>query len=346
MLINTEDISDWDSKFRLKFINSVSGYKGVHLIGTKSLSGISNLAIFNSVIHISSEPARLGFIMRPITVTRNTYENILETEQFTINHVHKALVEQAHFTSAKFSSNQSEFELCNFKEHYEPGFVAPAVSESNIKIGLRLVENIKMKESGCHLIVGEIEYVDIKEDYIEADGQIDLELANNVCVTGLNQYSSVKKFVKHEYARVSEKPDFKRKKRPDNIAFDEETQAYNASMLPYGSNVGAPSISTNNLSTWKRQSISTYNHAFQNKIDTLKESYDRLTQEYKTNEKLYQAQHSFEPIIGQVYHLYSKENTEQHFLSLIPPEDWNQDHLGSFQLNSEKVWEPVTKTQS
>ena len=55
----------------------------MHLIGTKGKSGCPNLAILNSIAHISSEPARIGFIMRPLTVQRDTYKNIIESNYFT-----------------------------------------------------------------------------------------------------------------------------------------------------------------------------------------------------------------------------------------------------------------------
>ena len=43
MIVKKAQIYSWETKYRLKFINSLSGYKGVHLIGTKSKEGISNL---------------------------------------------------------------------------------------------------------------------------------------------------------------------------------------------------------------------------------------------------------------------------------------------------------------
>jgi hypothetical protein len=55
---------------------------------------------------------------------------------------------------------------------------------------------------------------------------------------------------------------------------------------------------------------------------------------------IYNAKYSFEPIVGEIYHLY-KESDEQHFLSIISPEQWNKDHIGSFVLNADKVWEPA-----
>ena len=65
MKTDLTEIMNWDERFRLKFINSISGYKGVHLIGTKSKSGNTNLAIFNSIVHIGSSPP-FGYLIRAI----------------------------------------------------------------------------------------------------------------------------------------------------------------------------------------------------------------------------------------------------------------------------------------
>lgn len=341
MIIEPQEINSWNHKYRLKFINSLSGYKGAFLIGTKGKNGIPNLAIFNSIVHISSEPARIGFIMRPLTVPRDTYKNILETEFYTLNHVHKSFVEQAHFTSSKFQSTQSEFDLCNLKEEYNPNFHAPFVGESTIKMGLKLVEDIEIKESACRLIIGEIQLIDTQSEFIEEDGQIDLEKAHDVCVTGLNQYSSAKKMVNIPYAREENLPDFNQKKRPDNVVFDEQSQTYNAHLMPYGTNIGAPSISTNNLSTWKTMGINSFNHVLKSKIEDVKEEYDQLVKTYEVNDLLYKAKYEFEPIVGEIYHLYARDNLDEKFLSMIPPNTWKRKHLGSFKLNSDKVWTEI-----
>ena len=338
MVFNKEEINSLDKTYRLKFMNSLSGYKGVHLIGTKSKEGASNLGIFNSIVHISSNPPRIGFIMRPLTVSRDTYNNILETNMYTINHVQESFLKQAHFTSANFKSNQSEFELCGFKEEYTEGFSAPYVAESTVKIGLRLIEDIELKESKCHLIIGEVQLVTVDDKCLEKDGQLDLEKVNNVCVTGLNQYSTVKKLVNYPYARTKDLPDFKKKKFPDNIVFDQESQSYNANILPYGSNIGAPSIKLNNLSVWKSRGVSSYQNVLKSKVDKIKDEYNILLEEYNTNDLLYNAKYDFEPIIGEVYHLYSKDSKDENFLSLIHPKTWTKTHLGSYKINSEKVW--------
>ena len=336
-----KEIMQWEKTFRLKFMNSISGYKGVHLIGTKNNENQTNLAIFNSLVHIGSSPPLIGFIMRPLTVERNTYDNIIETGYFTINHVHRSFLKQAHFTSANFDKGVSEFDQCHLTPDYSDSFFAPYVEESTIKLGLKLKEDKQIESNGTRLIIGEVQEVHLEEEYVEEDGQIDLEKAKNVCVTGLNQYSTVAKFQKIPYARVSELPNFNKKDRPDNIVFDEETQTYNANLLPYGTSIGAPTIQASGVSTWVNTSVSAFNHTFENKIDLLKKEYQSLINEYEINDLLYKANMSFEPIIGKEYHLYFSEKKGQNFLSLIPPSSWKMEYIGTYQLNNDKTWEKL-----
>ena len=341
MRVDLDEIMNWDNRYRLKFINSISGYKGVHLIGTKDRNDQTNLAIFNSVVHIGSSPPLIGFVMRPLTVERNTYSNILSTGYYTINHVHRSFLKQAHFTSVKFPSSVSEFDECNFTPEYSDDFEAPFVGESKIKLGVKLKSDIEIEANGTRLIIGEIQEVIIEDDFVESDGQIDLEKARNICVTGLNQYSVVSKTEKLPYARLSELPNFKGKQRPDNVVFDEETQTYNANMLPYGTNIGAPTVKTTGVSTWINKNVSSFNHSFKNKIDILKEDYECLIEEYEINDLLYKSKMNFEPIIGKHYHLYFSEKNGDNFLSIIPPSTWEMEHLGEFVLNSDKIWKKV-----
>ncbi|MFN6039875.1 MAG: flavin oxidoreductase, partial [Bacteroidota bacterium] len=73
---NLQDILSFEQRYRATFINSIGGFKSVALIGTKNSSGQTNLAIFNSLVHIGANPPLLGFIVRPDSVERHTLENI------------------------------------------------------------------------------------------------------------------------------------------------------------------------------------------------------------------------------------------------------------------------------
>ncbi len=125
-------------------------------------------------------------------------------------------------------------------------------------------------------------------------------------------------------------------KKPDNIVFSEET-GYNASLLPYSTSVGAPIIKVDDVVSWKSRGIHNVNKEFQNKFDELKEQYQNLMEEYEWNELVYGSKFSFEPVIGEIYHLYIG-NDGLHFLSLIGPQEWNKQHIGTLKLNSDKKW--------
>ena len=123
---------------------------------------------------------------------------------------------------------------------------------------------------------------------------------------------------------------------PDNVVFSDE-KGYNASLLSYPTNVGAPVIHIDNLVSWKSRGISNVNKQFENKFNELKVQYENLMKEFELNELVYNSNFSFEPVIGEIYHLYRGEDGIN-FLSLISPLEWNKEHLGTFQLNSDKKW--------
>jgi hypothetical protein len=119
-------------------------------------------------------------------------------------------------------------------------------------------------------------------------------------------------------------------KKPDNVAD-------NPSLLPYSSNVGAPVIEVENIDLWKQRGAHKVNKQLETKFLELKVEYQKLVEEYKWNDLVYNAHFSFEPVIGEIYHLYPRKNGEI-FLSLISPNEWNKESLGSFKLNSEQKW--------
>lgn len=194
---------------RLNLINSITGVKPANLIGTVSENGHSNLAIFSSIVHLGSNPALLGFIMRPQhEVRRDTYENIMQTKYYTINHISSKYVENAHYTSAKFNKEDSEFEICKFNEEYLFDFRAPFVKESRVKIGLKLEEMLPIQLNKCVMVIGSIQHLWVDDKAVENDGQINLELLDNVGIGGLNSYYKLKRIAQFPYARINELPDF------------------------------------------------------------------------------------------------------------------------------------------
>lgn len=209
MHLTKEDIENTERVRRLNIINSVSGIKPANLIATISNSNEPNVAIFSSVVHLGSNPALLGFIMRPKgEVRRHTYENICDNGFYTINHIHHSFVEQAHYTSAKFAKNESEFEKCHLTEEYLFDFKAPFVKESQLKLGMKFVQEVPIQVNGTTLIIGEIVHLIAPDEVVNEQGYIDLASLGDVGISGLNSYYTLEKNAQHPYARVSNLPDF------------------------------------------------------------------------------------------------------------------------------------------
>lgn len=119
-------------------------------------------------------------------------------------------------------------------------------------------------------------------------------------------------------------------KKPDNVSD-------NPGILPYASNVGAPSIHVTNIEHWKEPRVISVNQQFENKFEELKKEYQKLIEEYKWNDLVYKSKFNFEPVIGKIYHLYYNKNGKI-FLSLISPNEWDLEHIGSFKYNYDNKW--------
>ncbi|MFY0604033.1 MAG: DUF2452 domain-containing protein [Flavobacteriaceae bacterium] len=129
-------------------------------------------------------------------------------------------------------------------------------------------------------------------------------------------------------------------KKPDLVVFNEDTQRYDAALKPYGTNASAPAIKQMNTATWRNDGVDRVNKQFKSKFDELKKEYEEMMHQFEYNDLVYNAKFSFEPVIGEAYHLYSNKK-EESFLSIIAPDQCNFKHLGSFRLNSQKMWEKI-----
>jgi hypothetical protein len=118
--------------------------------------------------------------------------------------------------------------------------------------------------------------------------------------------------------------------KPDNVAD-------NPGLLPYGSNVGAPSIKVDDVQNWKLSKVHKVNKEFEDRFNVLKSEYDKLLEEFMWNEIIYSSDFNFEPVVGEIYHLYKRKNNKT-YLSLISPDEWKKESLGSFKLNYDNKW--------
>jgi flavin reductase (DIM6/NTAB) family NADH-FMN oxidoreductase RutF len=188
-IFDQKDIENLHHLYRINLINSCSGYKSANLIGTQSKDGQTNLAVFSSVMHLGSNPPLIGFILRPDNVPRHTYENIMETGVYTVNHVFKDIVSQAHHTSAKYAKEVSEFEVTGLKPVYKNNFHAPFVEGSPVQLAMTFDSALEIASNQTKLIIGKIQTIYLDESALSVDGYYDLSKVGVATINGLDAYS-------------------------------------------------------------------------------------------------------------------------------------------------------------
>ncbi|MCK6611434.1 MAG: flavin reductase family protein [Bacteroidia bacterium] len=197
---NAEAIQGMEQRLRAGFINALSGIQPAHVIGTQTESGKTNLAIFNSVMHLGANPALMGILLRPATVERHTYANLKQTGWFTINQVKTSWIAQAHQTSARYTT--SEFEACGLHAEYSEHCKAPYVEESDLQIGLKFEQEIVLEINQTILLIGSIQEVRIKNEAAWNTSMLpDLEKMESAGVCGLDSYYALQKLERFAYAK-------------------------------------------------------------------------------------------------------------------------------------------------
>lgn len=199
--ISKNAISEMDKIERLNLINSCTGYKSANLIGTKSVDGKPNVAIFSSITHLGSQPALIGFIMRPTTVPRDTYKNIKDTGFFTVNHITVDMIADAHHTSANYEMGISEFDKTNLEEEYKNDIDIPFVKGSPVQLYCKYVNEYYIKENDTIHVVASIEHLFFDKNLQHEDGWLQIDKGNVIALNGLDGYCLPKLVDRFQYAR-------------------------------------------------------------------------------------------------------------------------------------------------
>ncbi len=188
MYFSHADILNLDRRYRVALINGLAGFRSVVLVGTANQAGQTNLALFNSALHIGANPPLMGVLLRPEAANQHTRANILSQRVFTLNAVPSAHVGRAHQASSKYPAEVSEFDACSFTPVYFDDFAAPAVAESPVRIGLAVEETVDLSINGTTLVIGSVQHVDVADDVLQADGHLRPDLADLICCAGLDTY--------------------------------------------------------------------------------------------------------------------------------------------------------------
>ena len=128
-----------------------------------------------------------------------------------------------------------------------------------------------------------------------------------------------------------------KKKYPDNIVYNETTGKFDANLKNYPTTVGSQKFEP--IVVDKSEGIKA-DKFFNSRLTELKKEYELLVSKYVDTKLVYGSDYNFQPIVGETYHLYERKNGSK-FLSMISPDDWKQEYVGSFILLNNGIWEKL-----
>ena len=108
-------------------------------------------------------------------------------------------------------------------------------------------------------------------------------------------------------------------------------------LLPYPSHIGSPVIRVEDTSHFKQKQVTKFNNFVDKRFTELKTEIEKLKELYELNEFIYTLDLRFEPIIGDVYHVYQGKDSKN-FLSMIAPHQCNFTYICSVSLNTDGQW--------
>lgn len=179
-----QDLTKMEKERKIALIQSIVGPRAVHLIGTKSSQGLSNLAVFNSIMHLGSDPALIGLFFRP--GIRHTLQNLMDTGYCSLNAAPPDKVIAIHETRKPWE--HSEFETCGFTEVYHPHHFVPFVKESSLHALLKLENILSVEANNTSIAVLRVEAVFVEAENMDTDGAVAFMKQNWLLSRGLDTY--------------------------------------------------------------------------------------------------------------------------------------------------------------
>ena len=121
---------------------------------------------------------------------------------------------------------------------------------------------------------------------------------------------------------------------------DHQEEPPAARYLPYPNSTLSPKIVPTDLTSFKSRGVGAVEKALELKLRALQREYTEALDDFHWNKLVYESRFSFEPVIGEIYHLYETAGDFQ--LSMIPPRQWPAKRwVGSFRLDPDRRWDPV-----
>ena len=122
-------------------------------------------------------------------------------------------------------------------------------------------------------------------------------------------------------------------RKPDRVADNKST-------MPYGDSVGAPAITVIDTSGYRNVKSKEASTKLRSRYEELQEEFKKLVETSEDTQRMYNAEISFIPVVGRIYHLYKRENGSE-WIGMVEPERFSgyyYEYIGSYRLATDSVW--------
>ena len=125
------------------------------------------------------------------------------------------------------------------------------------------------------------------------------------------------------------------KKKADNIVYDYSNKEYDAFRKEYPTSFNSKTFRPEKIKDLKSDA----QHYFTTKLFEIKKNYEFLLEEIEWSNLINNSKYNFTPIVGKTYYLYKGNKTN--FISIIKPNEWKIECIGSYKLTSNNTWTKI-----
>lgn len=168
-------------------LNTILGPRPVVLVGTRAKSGTDNLAIFNTLQPVGARPPLFTLLVRPLDRQRDSYENMRETREWSVNFFRPKSIQKAHATRGHFPNSVSEFDAVGLEREKKKGIHSPFLAGAPVQMWFQWGREVEFPENGTRLVLGRLRELWLSEE-IQLSGSPDVTSFPIVSSWGLSHY--------------------------------------------------------------------------------------------------------------------------------------------------------------
>jgi len=123
---------------------------------------------------------------------KDSASNIIETKEFVVNMVSKALLKSMNKSSGNYPKNVDEFEICNLQKANCNLVSVPRISESPASLECKLFQVLKLPGKDNNMIIGEVVGIHLS-DYFLKNGIFNILDFMPIARLGYKDYTAISK---------------------------------------------------------------------------------------------------------------------------------------------------------